>query len=302
MEPITYIDRVTGKHEIEKVYGAAAINLLYGDTVTSRVIGAPLLYFLSRFPFFSAVFGWWQKSRFSRKKIKPFIAKFGIDVSEFLENVDSFPSFNDFFIRKLKPEARPIDAANNSAIIPADGRYYFYQDMSQVKGFVVKDQKFCIETLLQNKELASRYMRGSLVIARLCPTDYHRFHFPCECTPTESKLINGYLYSVNPQAIRKNIDIFSENKRTICELETKDFGKILFLEIGATSVGSINQTYQPHFPCAKGDEKGYFSFGASSLILMFEPGKIQIDEDLLRASQEEIEIKCLMGSRMGTRD
>ena len=138
-----------------------------------------------------------------------------------------------------------------------------------------------------------------MAIVRLCPSDYHRFHFPCDCVPGQTRLINGWLYSVNPLAIKNNLDIFTQNKRTLCELETNRFGKILYLEIGATNVGSIQQTYEPFEKQPKGAEKGYFEFGGSSLILLFAKGMIQFDQDLLDATEAGLEMRCLMGQQMG---
>lgn len=299
MEPILYIDRATGEQHVERVYGSAALKFLYGDDFLSKTLGVPLLHILSKVPLFSALYGFWQKLTVTKKKIVPFIEAYGIDTSEFLDSVDSFNSFNDFFIRKLKPEARPIFSGKDIAAMPADGRYLFYQNIEEADGFVVKGQKFCLATLLENEKLASEYAHGAMVMARLCPTDYHRYHFPCFCVPGETRFINGWLYSVNPVAIKKDIHIFTQNKRAICELQTDNFGKVLFIEIGATFVGSIHQTHTPLQQYAKGDEKGYFSFGASSLILLFPPGKIVFDEDLLKASAEHCEIKCLMGQSMG---
>lgn len=296
---ITYIDRATGKKCIEKVYGSSALKLLYGDDIITKILGVPLLHTIVKNPIFSSVYGFFQKTKSSQKKIKPFIKNFEVDPKEFLDSVDTYASFNDFFIRKLKPEARPIFQGDNIAVIPADGRYLFFQDIDAALGFVVKDQKFNLETLLDDPILKEKYSGGSMIMARLCPTDYHRFHFPADCEPGKVKMINGWLYSVNPIAIKKDIHIFTENKRAITELKTRQFGKILYLEIGATSVGSINQTYTPNQPYKKGDEKGYFSFGASSLILLFEPGRLIIDEDLLLATSQGFEIKCLMGQSMG---
>ena len=255
--------------------------------------------FLSKISFFSSLYGKWQASPKSKSKIGPFIKNFDVDPSEFLEDISQFGSFNDFFIRKLKPEARPIASGNHAAIIPADGRYLFHADISKVDGFVIKGEKFDLASLLEDQELASRYANGTMIMARLCPTDYHRFHFPCDCIPGKTKTINGWLYSVNPAAIKKDIDIFTKNKRTLCKLATDNFGEVLFLEIGATNVGSIHETYQPNTFQKKGAEKGYFSFGASSLILLFEPYKIQLDQDLIEATNKGYEIKCLLGQRMG---
>lgn len=295
---IVYIDRVTKKRENELVYGAQALQFLYGEGKFS-FFSKFLLKLVSKNRFFSQLFGFWQKQPWTKRNITPFIQKYGIDEKEFLDSVDSFPSFNDFFIRKLKPEARPIASGENIAVIPADGRYYFYQHVDQVDGFVVKGEKFSLGSLLQDEALAAHYQQGAMVIARLCPTDYHRYHFPVDCVPSETRLINGWLYSVNPIALQKNIHIFVQNKRCVTVLETKKFGKVLFIEIGATSVGSMIQTYEPNKHCPKGAEKGYFSFGASSLILLFEPNTITFDEDLVEATRQGLEIKCLLGQSLG---
>ena len=299
MEPIRYINRVTGQEEIEKVYGGGALKLMYGNSCASKLIGNPLARLISRTAIVSKVVGWYQELSLTKKSILPFIESYGIDASEFKDPIGSFSCFNDFFIRKLKLSARPVIQDEKSAAIPADARYLFYENISKSCGFLVKGEKFDLAKLLDGKADASRYANGSMAIARLCPTDYHRFHFPIDCVPETAELINGFLYSVNPIALRKNIHIFSENKRNVCRLQSDLFGEVLFLEIGATNVGSIHQTYQPGIFQKKGAEKGYFSFGGSSLILLFEPGKIQFDKDLLEATKQRIEIRCLMGQSMG---
>jgi phosphatidylserine decarboxylase len=299
MEPIVFIDRVTGKKEEEKVYGAAALKFIYGNSLVSYLVGSPLLHLIVKNSLFSAWYGFCQKCACSRKKIIPFIKKFHIDTSEFLDSVESYESFNDFFIRKLKLSVRPIVAGDDVAIIPADARYYFHQDVSISAGFIVKGEKFDLSSLVQDKDLAKRYENGAMVMARLCPTDYHRYHFPCTCIPGETRLINGWLYSVNPIALKRDIDIFTKNKRVLCEMDTESFGKVLFIEIGATNVGSIHQTYEPGELTFKGAEKGYFSFGASSLIILFEPDRIVFDKDLVAATLSGFEIRCLMGQSMG---
>ena len=295
MDEIIYIDRQTGQKKVERIYKEKGLRLLYGDSWLSSLV-RPLL---TQWPFFSLFYGCLQNQRSSARYIRPFIQKFSVDEKEFLEQVSSFRSFNDFFIRRLKPEARPLAPMADVAIIPADGRYYFYENLATCDGFLVKGQKFYLEELLQDSSLAEAYREGSMVLARLAPSDYHRFHFPCDCLPGETRLINGLLYSVNPLAVKKNIHILSQNKRTLCELETPAFGRILDLEIGATSVGSIKQTYQPHHWQRKGDEKGYFEFGGSALILLFPPRAILFDADLLSATKQGLEIRCLMGQSMG---
>ena len=301
MTDIICIDRQTGQKFTEKVYKEGFIKLLYGHSWLSWIIRPWLLPLLAKFPLFSACVGFFQKRSSSRVRIRPFIKAFDIDPTEFLEPIKHFRSFNDFFIRKLKPKARPIDSNPDVAVIPADGRYYFYDNIATCDGFIVKGQKFDLANLLQSNDLARKYREGSMVMARLCPSDYHRFHFPCECIPSSTQTINGWLYSVNPLAIKQNIQIFTQNKRTLCELHTKSFGRILYLAIGATTVGSIQDTYIPEKLQFKGAEKGYFEFGGSSLILLFEKNTIQFDPDLLAATREGFEIRCLLGQSMGKR-
>lgn len=299
MTNIVYIDRQTGQKLNEKVYKERALRLLYGDSWLSRLTRPWLLPFLAKSPLFSALYGRLQKHPSSARKIRPFIETFGVDSSEFLEPVEHFRSFNDFFIRRLKPEARPLAADPSVAVIPADGRYYFYANIKECEGFIVKGRKFKLEHLLGQASLAQEYQEGSMVLARLCPTDYHRFHFPCDCLPGPTKVINGWLYSVNPMAVKKNINILAENKRTLCELQTPLFGRVLYMEIGATNVGSIQQTYTPEQWQPKGAEKGYFEFGGSALVLLFAKDTIKFDPDLLAATAEGFEIRCLLGQPMG---
>jgi phosphatidylserine decarboxylase len=291
MERIEYIDRQTGEICEEKVYGDGALRFLYG----SNPIGRLCRTIVSQSDLFSRFYGLLMKSSLSKGKIQPFIENFHIDTDDFLDASSTFQSFNDFFIRKLNPSSRPIDSSGNSIIIPADGRYLFYNTIDQ---FTVKGKVFDVDSFLTDPQLAERYRDGSMVVARLCPTDYHRFHFPCDCTPSKTQLINGYLYSVNPLAIQQNLAIFWENKRVITELTTEQYGKVLFVEIGATSVGSIHQTYTPDNNCLKGEEKGYFSFGGSSIIMLFEKGRVKFCEDLLAATSRGLEIKCLMGQKL----
>lgn len=299
MQEIHFFDRATKSLKKEKIYGHFFLELMYGNSVFSRIVSWIFLPCISRLPFFSQLYGFFQKHPLSRSKIRPFIKAFNVDASEFLEPVESFKSFNAFFIRHLKPSSRPIAQGDETAIVPADGRYLVFQDIKTSDGFLVKGKKFSLEKLLLNAELVRRFKNASMVIARLCPTDYHRFHFPCECVPNSSRLINGALFSVNPIALKRNIDFLSENKRMITSLETMHFGTVLFLEIGATYVGTIHQTYAPGYPAAKGDEKGYFSFGGSCIILLFEPGKIVFDADLIEASSQKIETLGLFGQRLG---
>ena len=159
---------------------------------------------------------------------------------------------------------------------------------------------FSLSDLLQDQKLANQYAGGSLLLSRLCPVDYHRFHFPAAGVPGATRLINGPLYSVNPIALCQNIHILARNKRCVTELQTEAFGKVLLLEIGATCVGSICQTYTAGQPVSKGGEKGYFRFGGSSTITIFEPGRVRFDQDLIDNSKQHRELYARVADRMGS--
>ncbi len=294
---IEYVDRKTGKVEKEKIYGRWALSLLYGESIGARFFSFLFLPLLARVPWISAFYGYLQKRPASARKVEPFISAFNVDASEF--ETRKFHSFNDFFIRKLKPEKRPIDPDPERAAAPADGRYLVFQDLSRAGGFYVKGQQFDLSSFLQDAGLAKRFSSGSMAIARLCPTDYHRFHFPCAGVPRASFQIEGALFSVNPIALRKSLPILWENKRVITEIETDRFGSLLFVEVGATCVGSIHQTYVAGRRVEKGEEKGFFSFGGSCIVLLFEKGRIKFDEDLVASSDRGLETKMLFGSSLG---
>ena len=295
---IQYVDRSSGKLETEKIYGRRVLSLLYGETWASRFFSFFLLPLLSQIPLFSQFYGFLQTRPSSAKKIDPFIKDYRIDRSEFAE--DGFDSFNDFFIRKLKPARRPIVGDPHRLAMPADGRYLVFPDLSEADGFYVKGQYFDLASFLQDTAYAHRYGSGSMAIARLCPTDYHRFHFPCDGFPFPARPIKGSLFSVNPIALKKRLSILWENKRMTTEIDGGAFGTILYVEVGATCVGSIHQTFLPEERVKKGDEKGYFSFGGSCLVLLFEKGRIAFDEDLISNSEKGLETKALFGTSLGS--
>lgn len=126
MQTLQYINRKTGKVETEQVFGEHALKLLYGHSIWCKIFGRPLCFLVARIPLFSFLFGWWHKRSFTKKKIHKFIEHYRIDASEFLLAPDQFRSFNDFFIRKLKADVRPIASGDDLAIMPADGRYLFF--------------------------------------------------------------------------------------------------------------------------------------------------------------------------------
>jgi phosphatidylserine decarboxylase len=232
---------------------------------------------------------------YSAKKIHPFIKDFDIDMSIVQEQ--EFKNFNDFFTRKLKVDARPINTSTNIVVSPADGKILAYADISN-SDFIIKGKRFDVSSFLDNPDLAQKYHDGSLLIIRLAPVDYHRFHFPVSGNLSQNKKIEGDYYSVNPFALRKKAEIFCLNKREYTILSNPLFGDVIMAEVGATLVGSIEQTFKGS-SVNKGEEKGYFKFGGSTVVLLFEKSKIHIDEDLLINTANGYETTVKMGKRIG---
>ena len=293
-DPIEYFDRHSKQKLIEQVYGEKWLRRIYGNP-----LGRLVLWLAVKRSWFSRWYGYRMSKPKSRQLIRGFISKYGLDVSEFAEDADSFPSFNDFFVRRLKPSARPISQADDVAIFPADGRHMGFQDLSDLEGVFVKGQSFDLKSLFGSEEAAAPFEQGTLIISRLCPVDYHRFHYPSAGKASAPVPINGGLSSVNPIALRRDLSIFWQNKRNLSYIETDGFGRIASFEVGATCVGSM--TYGQSLPgfVEKGDEKGFFSFGGSSVLTLFEPEKILLSEDLLEHSASNRELYARMGEPMG---
>jgi phosphatidylserine decarboxylase len=233
----------------------------------------------------------------TKEKVAPFIKDYAMDAAEFLDDALSYEHFNAFFYRKLKPGARPISEA--AVVFPADGRHLGFANAEDVAGVFIKGQKWDLRKLIGDDELYKEFAGGSLVLSRLCPVDYHRYHFPLAGVPSETVLVNGPLFSVSPIALRQNLDYLWQNKRTRTVLETPQHGKVLIMEIGATCVGSICQTFIAGKHVEKGAEKGYFAFGGSSTITIFQKGKVTLDADLLENSAKQQELYAKMGDSMG---
>ena len=293
-DTIEFFNRYSDRIETERVYGLGWLRFIYGNP-----LGLLTLELVAKRAWFSRWYGWRMNRPASRAKIAPFIAEYGLDVGEFQKRPEEFASFNDFFYRQLKPGARPVDAAPESLVFPADGRHLGLPDLSRVDGIFVKGQRFDLATLVGDAALAERFRHGAAVMSRLCPVDYHRFHFPAAGVPSEPRLINGPLYSVSPLALRRNVAYLWQNKRVLTQLETRDFGLVLLLEIGATNVGSIVQTFTPGKAVAKGEEKGCFEFGGSSTIVLFEPGRVKLADDLVANTQQCRELYARVGDRLG---
>ncbi len=293
-EPIRYFHRAKGVMETERVYGESWLRWTYENPV-----GRLGLELLVKRALLSRYYGWRMTLADSARRILPFIVEYDLDVDEFAKGPLSFKNFNDFFSRALKPSARPIMIGDDVAVLPADGRHLVFPSVQMADGFYAKGQQFNLEAFLGDAELAREFAGGSMVISRLCPVDYHRFHFPVAGTPSVARLINGYLYSVSPVALRRNLGYFWQNKRMVTLVESERFGRVAVCEIGATMVGTIFQGYVPNRLVEKGAEKGFFRFGGSCVITLFKRGSVTFDADLVEHSARQTEVYARMGERLG---
>ncbi|MBM6821750.1 phosphatidylserine decarboxylase [Fusobacterium mortiferum] len=291
---IEYIERKTGEIKVEKVPGEKYLKFLYYNP-----LGELPLNLVVKKKFLTEYYGKKMDKPESVKKIPSFIEQADINIAEAKKRVEEFKSFNDFFYRELKEGARTVDYRENVLASPADGKILAFENLDIEKEFYIKGDKFTLEEFFADKGLANKYKDGVFMIIRLAPIDYHRFHFPADGEISESKLIDGVYYSVSTHAIKKNFRILCENKREYSILKTEKFGDIAMFEVGATMVGGIKQSYKSNSYVKKGEEKGYFYFGGSTCVLVFERGKVKIDEDLLENTKKGIETKVYMGEKIG---
>lgn len=289
-DPIQYYERKSGQLLTEKVAGEKWLVWLYYNP-----IGEATLWALAKRKLVSSIYGEMMDRTSSAKKIHPFIDDFNIDMSGVQEQ--EFKNFNDFFTRKLKDNVRPIDTSLNIVVSPADGKILAFADISN-SDFLIKGYRFDVSSFLDNPVLAQKYRDGALFVIRLAPVDYHRFHFPVSGNLTSAIKIEGDYYSVNPFALRKKAEIFCLNKREYTKISNPLFGDVIMAEVGATMVGGIVQTYNGN-SVRKGDEKGYFKFGGSTVVLLFEKSKINIDKDILVNTANGYETAVKMGVRIG---
>lgn len=291
---IRFVDRPTGELREEVVLGEGFVRWVY-----ERAFGRALRRAVLTRPAFSKAYGVWQSSRFSRRAIAGVVRDLSIDMNEYEVPPEGFQHFNDFFTRKLRPGARPIEADPRRVVSPADGRTFAYVDVQGDTLLPAKGRRVSLKDLLGDEVEARRFASGTVVIVRLCPSDYHRFHFPCAGEATGSRTIAGPLESVNPHALARGRAILDRNQRDVSYIDSAAFGRVAYLEIGAMCVGSIVQSYRAG-KVAAGDEKGYFQFGGSTVILVFEPGRVTVDRDLVDNTRRGYETFLRMGEGIAT--
>lgn len=298
---ITFHDRYSDTKLTEKVYGDAMVKFAYNSLagkVLAPIIGSKTL---------SKTYGALQDMNFSRKKVPGFIKDFNIPIDEYekgsLKNnpiESSYKSFNEFFIRALKPDARDFKLNENQMAAFAEARYFGHESMSDDLTIPVKGNMLKAVDLIGNKDLAKDFVGGPLMIARLCPVDYHRYHYPDAGETIDSFSIHGDYHSVNPLALKYRHDIFIKNERRVAILKTKNFGKLAYIEVGATCVGKIVQSFDESKPFKKGDEKGHFLFGGSTVIVCGEPGKWKPSLDMTENTKLGIETYIKLKDEVAT--
>ncbi|MBR0459753.1 MAG: phosphatidylserine decarboxylase [Victivallales bacterium] len=286
MSEIRVFNRETRQIETEKVLGDSLMRLAY-ETPARSVLSWPLF----GTSLCSRLLGKYADSTLSRSRVDSTIRKMEIPMEDFEVPAGGFRTFNEFFTRRVKPGARPFHG--DGLCSPADGRLTVWQTLSHDTCIPVKGASFTVAELLgpQGKDYARRFEGGSLCVCRLCPIDYHRFHFPLAGTLLDAWRIRGKYHSVNPIALERMIDVFTSNVREVKMLELEKAGLCAFIPVGAFGVASIVTTHQER-EFLRGDECGYFCFGGSTIILVFEPNKLQFAPDLIQHSAAGME--CLV--------
>ncbi|RSM03659.1 hypothetical protein CEP52_007256 [Fusarium oligoseptatum] len=295
-------DRITGQINEEKmsVYVRLGIRLLYKGLKSRDMENKRIRKLLKSL---SIKQGKKFDDPASREEIEKFIEFHGLDMSEVLLPLDEFKNFNEFFYRALKPGARPCSAPDKPNIIvsPADCRSVVFNSITQATKIWVKGREFNLKRLMGDAypEDAARYEGGALGIFRLAPQDYHRFHIPVDGVMGKPKTIEGEYYTVNPMAIRSALDVYGENVRILVPIDSERHGRVMVICVGAMMVGSTVITRNEGEQVHRAEELGYFKFGGSTILLLFEPGQMQFDDDLADNSSGALETLIRVGMSIG---
>ena len=257
-------------------------------------IGRLILKLLIR-PWVSKLGGFYMNRKCSKGMIKKFVKKNNIDLSQY--DMTNIKCYNDFFTRKIIDGARNINMESDKLISPCDSKLQAFK-INEESIFNIKDSYYKVEDLIQNKELAKEYINGYCLIFRLTVDDYHRYCYVDNGTKTKNTPIKGVLHTVNPIALER-YNFYKTNSREYCILETENFGKIIQVEVGALMVGKISNHHQ-EYAFSKGEEKGMFLFGGSTIVLLVKEN-IKIDEDILFNTSNNDETVVRYGEAIGTK-
>lgn len=290
--PIQFVDRRTGETVTESVMGDGALRFAYetllGRTLWSVLFGSKAI---------SAFMGRRYDSPKSKRDIASLVAIPGCRADEAEKPVSDYASFNEFFTRRLKPGARPL---GEGVVSPADGRLKLYLNAAADEPFPLKGATRSLrEVFGPGGTPVVPTGRFDVAVIRLAPVDYHRFHFPCDCqTVGDVQIVPGAYHSVNPIALVRRPDVYADNERQIVVCDAA-FGRFWMVDVGAFGVGTIVQTYTGSRH-RKGNEKGYFKFGGSTVILVTPAGAWTFDDDLVAHSAAGLETRVLCGERIAT--
>lgn len=281
--------RKTGNKYIDKAPKGAYF--LYDN-----IFGRAILPLASK-RFTSLLVGKYMNTKLSTSHIPSFIKNNNIDMSDYPKV--EYKSFNDFFSRKIIQSRRPISKSKRDFLAPADSKVLVYC-ISDDKEFIIKNKKYTVKDILRNDNLANEYKNGYFIVFRLSVDDYHRYNFIDNGEVIKEYKINGKFHTVGPIAFKRH-RVFQENQREYAVLNTEVFGKIIQMEIGALMVGKIVNHKVKKFK--RGEEKGYFLFGGSTVVIMVKKNVIEIDKDILKNSSLGIETKVklfeVIGKKVG---
>lgn len=293
-EVLVYYDRERRALQPEKVYARGFLHWLYNSR--SGGILAPLLLGTA-LP--SRLWGALHRTRWSRRRIAGFVARMGIDMSESALGLDEFGSFGEFFTRRLRAGSRPVCATPGVCVAPADGKVLAYARVEPQATVRIKRATFSLVGLLRDATLSATFAGGSMLVCRLGLADYHHFHFPDSGIPGPASVIPGRYHAGGPYAERRLVPFFSENHRMLTLFDSDHFGRMAMVEVGALTVGSIRQRFQPGARVEKGEGKGFFELGGSTVVLLFREGAVALDEELCALTRQEVECYVRTGRPVG---
>lgn len=245
-------------------------------------------------PWVSRAGGAVLSTRASRVFIKPFVRRAGIHLDDFLGA--PYQSYNDFFCRKIRPELRPVSMDPEEFISPCDSRLTALA-ITPEQRFFLKGSSYTLESLLRDPDLGQQFSGGWCLIFRLCVDDYHRYCYVADGEKGENVVLPGVLHTVNPIAC-DHYPIYKENARAYSLLQTQEWGTILMMEVGALMVGKI-VNHHGAAQVFRGQEKGYFQFGGSTVVLLVGKDRLALDEKILENSQKGLETRVLYGQSIG---
>ena len=245
-------------------------------------------------PTISKIGGAYMDCRVSKIHIKGFIKNNNIDMTQYEKA--KYGCFNDCFTRKIKKEMRPINMEENAFIAPCDGRLSAYH-ISENSDFYIKKSYYSVAELIKNSKKTPDFNGGVCLVFRLCVDDYHRYGYVDDGKIVENNYVPGVLHTVRPIALNR-YPVFVQNSREYSVIETNNFGTIAQIEVGALMIGKI-KNHQKSGLVKKGCEKGMFLYGGSTIVVLLEKDKVDIDEKYFRNTANDIETKVKFGSTIG---